>query len=210
MRLPTWTVALLFCGLAAQAQAFSSPQPGQVIEVALEQLHPTQAVVGFDQIYYSLGLLHRFDVATRRFTTTRFAVGDPNSDTIRNVAGERSGMLWVSTRGGVHHFDPASGKFTTFRHDPADPASLSDNMVRPVLEDRQGRVWIGTFHGLDLYDRATGKFRHYRHEPHDASSLSHDEVHYLHEDKRGVLWVGTANGLNRMDADAQGNIRFRR
>jgi hypothetical protein len=56
MRLPTWTVALLFCGLAAQAQAFSSPQPGQVIEVALEQLHPTQAVVGFDQIYYSLGL----------------------------------------------------------------------------------------------------------------------------------------------------------
>ena len=154
--------------------------------------------------------LHRFDVATRRFTTTRFAVGDPNSDTIRNVAGERSGMLWVSTRGGVHHFDPASGKFTTFRHDPADPASLSDNMVRPVLEDRQGRVWIGTFHGLDLYDRATGKFRHYRHEPHDASSLSHDEVHYLHEDKRGVLWVGTANGLNRMDADAQGKIRFRR
>ncbi len=154
--------------------------------------------------------LHRFDLATRRFSTTRFGVGDPNSDTIRNVAGERSGMLWVSTRGGVHRFDPASGKFTTYRHDPANPDSLSDNTVRPVLEDRQGRLWIGTFHGLDLFDRASGTFRHYRHDAKDASSLSHDEVHYLHEDKRGVLWVGTANGLNRMDVDQQGDIRFRR
>lgn len=56
MRLQSWTVALLLCGVVAQAQAFSTPKPGQVIEVALEQLHPTQAVVGFDQIYYSLGL----------------------------------------------------------------------------------------------------------------------------------------------------------
>ncbi len=56
MRLYTGTVALLFSLLAAHAQAFSTPKPGQVIEVSLEQLHPTQAVVGFDQIYYSLGL----------------------------------------------------------------------------------------------------------------------------------------------------------
>ena len=154
--------------------------------------------------------LHRFDLATRRFSTTRFAVGDPNSDTIRNVAGERGGKLWISTRGGVHHFDPASGKFSTYRHDPARPDSLADNTVRPVLEDSKGRLWIGTFHGLDLFERATGTFRHYRHDAQDASSLSHDEVHYLHEDKRGVLWVGTANGLNRMDVDAQGVIRFRR
>lgn len=56
MRLQSWTVALLLCGVVDQAQAFSTPKPGQVIEVALEQLHPTQAVVGFDQIYYSLGL----------------------------------------------------------------------------------------------------------------------------------------------------------
>ena len=154
--------------------------------------------------------LHRFDLATRRFSTTRFALGDPNSDTIRNVAGDRSGMLWVSSRGGLHRFDPVSRQFTTFRHDPADAGSLSDNMVRPVLEDRKGQLWIGTFHGLDLLDRASGHFRHFRHDPQNPHSLSHDEVHFLHEDKHGVLWVGTANGLNRMDVDARGEIRFRR
>ncbi|OPA95442.1 hypothetical protein BFW88_06730 [Pseudomonas fluorescens] len=56
MRWHIWTVALLLGALSAQAQAFSTPRPGQIVEVTLEQLHPTQAVVGFDQIDYSLGL----------------------------------------------------------------------------------------------------------------------------------------------------------
>lgn len=154
--------------------------------------------------------LHRFDLATRRFGPVRHSFGEPNSDTIRNIAGDKSGMLWVSSRAGLHRFDPASGKFTSYRHDPADPRSLSDNMVRPVLEDSRGQLWIGTFHGLDLFERASGTFRHFRHDPRDARSLSHDEVHFLHEDSAGVLWVGTANGLNRMEVDARGKIGFRR
>jgi len=49
-------LALLLCVVTIQAQAFSTPKPGQVIDVALEQLHPTQAVIGFDQIHYKLGV----------------------------------------------------------------------------------------------------------------------------------------------------------
>lgn len=56
MRVHFWPVALLLCAFTLQAHAFSAPRPGQVIEVSLEQLHPTQAVVGFDQIHYSLGV----------------------------------------------------------------------------------------------------------------------------------------------------------
>lgn len=56
MRLHSWPVALLLCAFTLQAQAFSTPKPGQVIEVTLAQLHPTQAVVGFDQIHYSLAV----------------------------------------------------------------------------------------------------------------------------------------------------------
>jgi len=56
MRLQSGLLALLLCVVTAQVQAFSTPKPGQVIDVALEQLHPTQAVIGFDQIYYKLGL----------------------------------------------------------------------------------------------------------------------------------------------------------
>jgi hypothetical protein len=80
MYLPRWTVALLFCGLAAQAQAFSTPQPGQVIEVSLDQLHPTQAVVGFDQIYYSLGLFA--DKPTKAFDEYCETNGQGESDQV--------------------------------------------------------------------------------------------------------------------------------
>jgi hypothetical protein len=56
MRIQSWCLTLLLVLCAAQAQAaFTAPKPGDVIEVSLDQLHPTQAVVGFDQIYYKLG-----------------------------------------------------------------------------------------------------------------------------------------------------------
>lgn len=56
MRIQSWCAALLLGVLATQAQAdFTAPKPGDVIQVSLDQLHPTQAVVGFDQIYYKLG-----------------------------------------------------------------------------------------------------------------------------------------------------------
>jgi len=55
MRTSSWLLALLLCVFTAQVQALSTPKPGDLIEISLEQLHPTQAVVGFDQIYYKLG-----------------------------------------------------------------------------------------------------------------------------------------------------------
>lgn len=49
------TVLALFL-LCAQVRADGEPaRIGQLLEVSIEQLHPTQAVIGFDQIYYKLG-----------------------------------------------------------------------------------------------------------------------------------------------------------
>lgn len=52
--------SVLFCLLlpwafAAHAQAMASHPVGSLIEVRLDQVHPTQAVVGFDEIYSKLG-----------------------------------------------------------------------------------------------------------------------------------------------------------
>jgi hypothetical protein len=52
-----FAVLLLMVGLNASALAedYRSAKPGDLLHVHLEQLHPTQAVVGYDQIYYKLG-----------------------------------------------------------------------------------------------------------------------------------------------------------
>jgi hypothetical protein len=41
--------------VAAMAEDYRAAKPGELLQVRLEQLHPTQAVVGYDQIYYKLG-----------------------------------------------------------------------------------------------------------------------------------------------------------
>ncbi|SDH35180.1 MULTISPECIES: two-component regulator propeller domain-containing protein [unclassified Duganella] len=154
--------------------------------------------------------VNHLNLASGAIRSLSFVRGDPASDTIRNIVQDRSGILWVASRGGLHRVDPQTLETRTFRHDPADIGSLSDNVVRPILEDRKGQLWIGTFNGLDLLDRKTGKFRHFRRDAADPYSLSHDEVHYLYEDARGTIWVGTAAGLNKMEVAADGNVRFRR
>lgn len=55
MRITSWSLALLLSLSATQALALAKTEAGDVVEVSLEQLHPTQAVVGYDQIYYNLG-----------------------------------------------------------------------------------------------------------------------------------------------------------
>lgn len=51
------TVLLLAIGFSAvaMAQDYSASQPGELLQVPLHALHPTQAAVGYDQIYYKLG-----------------------------------------------------------------------------------------------------------------------------------------------------------
>ena len=151
----------------------------------------------------------RFDTRAGRFERMLLAGGDADANNIRGMYTDRSGTLWVASRGGLHRLDQGTRAVQTYRHDPADSASLAHNIVRPILEDRKGQLWLGTFDGLDMLDRATGKFRHFRHDPRDPDSLSHDEVHYLLEDSKGVLWVGTAGGLNRMTMGADGKARFK-
>jgi len=54
MRIPPHALALLLALACTQALAFTGPQPGDVVEVSLDQVHPTQAVIGYDQVYFKL------------------------------------------------------------------------------------------------------------------------------------------------------------
>lgn len=47
--------SLLFLASVGQAQPLASHSVGSLLEVRLDQVHPTQAVVGFDEIYSKLG-----------------------------------------------------------------------------------------------------------------------------------------------------------
>ncbi|MFF2851764.1 ParB/Srx family N-terminal domain-containing protein [Streptomyces sp. NPDC058001] len=43
------------CGTAGTSAAYRCAEPGDLIDVTLGELHPTQSVLGYDEVYYKLG-----------------------------------------------------------------------------------------------------------------------------------------------------------
>ncbi|RZJ10074.1 MAG: GGDEF domain-containing protein [Rubrivivax sp.] len=69
----------------------------------------------------------------------------PAANTVRTLALERDGTLWIGGSGGLDRFDVKGDRFTHHRG-PAD--GLPDPRVQTLLVDRQGTLWIGTWRGL--------------------------------------------------------------
>ena len=78
------TLAVCLGGHASQAASLASPSPylsaraGDVLDVGIGQLHPTQAVVGYDQIYAQLG--RKQPDFTRYAPTAAGYLGDDDTD----------------------------------------------------------------------------------------------------------------------------------
>jgi serine phosphatase RsbU (regulator of sigma subunit)/ligand-binding sensor domain-containing protein len=148
---------------------------------------------------------------------------DPSSlshSTVRSVAQDAQGRLWVGTDGGLSVLTPEElikprPRFLRFSHDSRNEQSLSNDQTRTVYVDRAGVVWIGTDNGLNKAlllqgDLARTAFKHYHHVPERATTLSHDQVYALLEDSSGTFWIGTnGGGLNVMDRTRETFVHYR-
>ena len=132
------------------------------------------------------------------------------SNSIRSLATDRAGALWVGTHGGgLARLHPDLEALTAY---PVDPEmrglGTSHPNVWAVLESMDGGIWIGTEGGgLNhlLQDQKT--FQYFGFSEENPLSLSSDRVWSLHEDSEGRLWIGTKDGgLNRYEGEG----RFRR
>ncbi|MFD2519967.1 ligand-binding sensor domain-containing protein [Emticicia soli] len=78
---------------------------------------------------------------------------------INDVAIDKWGYVWISTKEGLNRFDGNS--FKVYRHLPTDPKSISDNYITSLLVDDKNKIWVGTFtNGLDYFDPGTETFTH--------------------------------------------------
>jgi len=147
------------------------------------------------------------------FMRYKHSPNDPNSlshDYVSSIYEDRSGVLWIGTRGGLNKLVPSAGEgsppiFIRYQHDPNDPNSLSNNEIMTIYEDRSGILWIGTEGGgLNRLDRKKETFTHWQNVPDDPNSISHNEIRSIFEDQNGVLWVGTfGGGLNQFDREKE-------
>ena len=159
--------------------------------------------------------LNRLDPATGRWQRFRHNAADPNSlsdDTIRFIAQDRAGTLWIGTADGLNRYEAGGDRFISYHSSPRDPTSLGADHLLSFLEDRAGLLYFGTYGGgISKLDRSANRFTLYRHDPFDANSLSNNQVRAFAEDQAGNLWVGTdGGGLNRFERAQDRVTHYRR
>ena len=94
--------------------------------------------------------LVRMDMATghwARWTRDGGSADDtaPAANTVRTLALEKDGTLWIGGSGGLDRFDVKRERFT---HHRGKEDGLPDPRVQTLLVDRQGVLWIGTWRGI--------------------------------------------------------------
>ena len=112
------------------------------------------------------------------------------------IAKDRSGNLWLGTRGnGLVRFDPRSDRTTTYAHDASNPRSLNHDRITALRVDRDGSLWIATDFGLSRWEPATEDFSTFS--PRPRSLVQYRSIA---EDASGSLWLASSShGLHRFD-----------
>lgn len=102
--------------------------------------------------------------------------------TIRALAQDRQGGIWVGSIGGaLRRYDP--------QHRSWRDLGLPDPRVESLLVDQQGRLWIGSWQGLLRLDAGAAAPQ-----PVLQELLAGRRITALHLGRDGRLWIGTQHG----------------
>ncbi|HVO48481.1 MAG TPA: two-component regulator propeller domain-containing protein [Steroidobacteraceae bacterium] len=134
------------------------------------------------------GGLARFDREHDRFVVYPVGRDGLSHVSVRAIAEDGDGGVWVATEGGLDHVRPDSSPIAHMRHSDRDLDSLPDNRVRGLLRDRAGTLWVGTATGLSRLERGSTQFVPV------PLPIAHGKLpspwSFL-EDSAGRIWVGT-------------------
>jgi signal transduction histidine kinase/ligand-binding sensor domain-containing protein len=72
---------------------------------------------------------------------------------VTTIIQDRTGLIWVGTRGGVNRFDGYS--FKAYKNNNDQFGSLGNDAINCIAEDKKGMIWIATGKGLFKYNPFT-------------------------------------------------------
>jgi len=141
------------------------------------------------------------------FTNIAGAGGLP-SRSVRSVAIDRDGLVWVGTDQGVAYFiDPSGvfdGKVDVIKPIFDDRFLLKDDKVTAIAVDGGNRKWMGTERGVWLFG-PDGQSQVYNFTTANSPLLSNVIRDIAIDDKSGEVFLATDEGLVSFRADATGS-----
>lgn len=134
------------------------------------------------------GVVYSYDAATRRMETY---VSLKESALITSILKDRTGKLWIGTRGqGLYRLDEEK-RLTCV---------LPQGYVYNMRLDAAGDVWVCTWEDGLYCISSSGRISHFTDKTADKSlCLSSNSVRDCIEDNQGNLWIATFNGLDKYD-----------
>ncbi len=124
-------------------------------------------------------------------------------NTIRSIAEDQQGNLWVGTRSkGITVVSP-TGIYRHLTDAVGTKNTIRSNYVKRIFCDSKGFVWIGTQKGLDRYDPETDRVTAI-----SIPTLVDIAVFSFTEDKQGNVWMATWNGLYKYDRKHDTFVHF--
>ena len=135
-----------------------------------------------------------------RYVTDPSHERDQMSNSIRALAEDSSGRVWLGTDGaGLKRYDPAHDSFEyvadAFKTSPAAGDPHTGMRVIALANAGGDKLWVATNHGAFLFDPATHHATAAATDP--AHSVPDSTVHALLPARDGSVWFGTFKGLAR-------------
>lgn len=147
--------------------------------------------------------LYRFDGFNYKiFRNNPNNINSLSNNTIRGMALDNKGIIWIATQGGgLDAFDPSNEKFINYRHFGQKDNELSGNSLWSVLIDHNNDVWVGVAgKGIDKIEQKTGKIKHYSVLENGGDIFQDQIIRSLLEDRDGFIWAGVTDlGLSCID-----------
>ncbi len=153
------------------------------------------------------------DTFLYRLNTYTGTISEYQLSNILSLSMDRTGTLWVGTRGEILKINTNVKNVAHIVHEPDNPNSLSSKSTRGIYEDEHGYLWVGGYGGLNKIDPSRKVYKHFRPEYNNPHSISGDAVYAVFanpETDGDNLWLGIeGGGLNLFNRRTENATHFK-
>lgn len=116
--------------------------------------------------------------------------GSISHNIVRAIIKDKTGNLWIGTRGDGLNMIPNDGSGTRYYK---TENGLSNNAVIALNIDKKNNLWIGIDdEGIDMLETSSGRFFHFPEDFSRTENISFGSVYSICIDVYGTIWLGTS------------------